>query len=291
MKRGFTLTLCKCLLAWLCLALATVAVASEHIKLQLKWRHQFQFAGYYAAQQQGYYRDEGLDVEIIEGSKDKPPLKQVLSGQADYSIGDSEILVSRISGKPLVALAAVFQHSPYVLLSLNESGIYQPEDLIGKRIMMSGDQGGLQFKAMLLKQNIDIRQMTILPHSWHLQDLIEGKVDVISAYAMDEPVQLQQMGYSPAIISNQGYGVDFYGDILFTTERELAMHPERVEAFLRATKKRLGIRIQSQRGDGRANCQIARGVKTRHHQANADAGSQFNGAVCVIRSGPLGAYE
>jgi diguanylate cyclase (GGDEF)-like protein/PAS domain S-box-containing protein len=237
MKRGFTLTLCKCLLAWLCLAIATVAVASEHIKLQLKWRHQFQFAGYYAAQQQGYYRDEGLDVEIIEGSKDKPPLKQVLSGQADYSIGDSEILVSRISGKPLVALAAVFQHSPYVLLSLNESGIYQPEDLIGKRIMMSGDQGGLQFKAMLLKQNIDIRQMTILPHSWHLQDLIEGKVDVISAYAMDEPVQLQQMGYSPAIISNQGYGVDFYGDILFTTERELAMHPERVEAFLRATKK------------------------------------------------------
>ncbi|WP_029147929.1 EAL domain-containing protein [Methylophilus sp. 5] len=237
MKRGLTLTLCKWLLALVCLTFATVTVASEHIKLQLKWHHQFQFAGYYAAQQQGYYRDEGLDVEIIEGSKNLPPLQQVLSGQADYSIGDSEILVSRISGKPVVALAAVFQHSPYVLLSLNESGIYQPEDLIGKRIMMSGDQGGLQFKAMLLKQHLDIRQMTILPHSWRLQDLIEGKVDVISAYAMDEPVQLQQMGYSPAIISNQGYGVDFYGDILFTTERELSMHPARVEAFLRATKK------------------------------------------------------
>jgi len=237
MKRGLTLTLCKWLLACACLAIATVAAASEHIKLQLKWHHQFQFAGYYAAQQQGYYRDEGLDVEIIEGRKDRPPLQQVLSGQANYSIGDSEILVSRIAGKPVVALAAVFQHSPYVLLSLNESGIYQPEDLIGKRIMMSGDQGGLQFKALLLKQKIDIKQMTILPHSWRLQDLIEGKVDVISAYAMDEPVQLQQMGYSPAIISNQGYGVDFYGDILFTTERELSMHPERVEAFLRATKK------------------------------------------------------
>jgi len=237
MKRGLTLTLCKWLLACACLAIATVAAASEHIKLQLKWHHQFQFAGYYAAQQQGYYRDEGLDVEIIEGRKDRSPLQQVLSGQANYSIGDSEILVSRIAGKPVVALAAVFQHSPYVLLSLNESGIYQPEDLIGKRIMMSGDQGGLQFKALLLKQKIDIKQMTILPHSWRLQDLIEGKVDVISAYAMDEPVQLQQMGYSPAIISNQGYGVDFYGDILFTTERELSMHPERVEAFLRATKK------------------------------------------------------
>lgn len=237
MKRGLIFLLCNWLLAFCCLAVATTANASEHIKLQLKWHHQFQFAGYYAAQQQGFYRDEGLDVEIIEGSKDLPPLQQVLTGQADYAIGDSEILVSRVSGKPLVAMAAVFQHSPYVLLSLSEHGIYQPEDLIGKRIMMSGDQGGLQFKAMLLKQHLDIKQMTIVPHSWRLQDLIEGKVDVVSAYAMDEPVQLQQMGYSPAIISNQGYGVDFYGDILFTTERELAMHPDRAEAFLRATKK------------------------------------------------------
>lgn len=219
-------------------ACASVCMASEEITLQLKWRHQFQFAGYYAAQQQGYYRDEGLNVKFIEGSKDRPPLKQVLSGQADYSIGDAEILVSRISGKPVVALAAIFQHSPGVLLSLQERNIQKPEDLIGKRIMMSSDgQGVFQFKAMLLKQHLDINQMTIVPHTWRLQDLIEGKVDVISAYAMDEPGQLQQMGYSPSIISNQPYGVDFYGDVLFTSERELAMHPERVEAFLRATKK------------------------------------------------------
>lgn len=237
MKRGFNDRACSVLLALVCLAASSMALATEHIKLQLKWHHQFQFAGYYAALQQGFYRDEGLEVEISEGSKDLPPLQQVLSGRADYSIGDSELLVSRLAGKPVVAMAAVFQHSPYVLLSLNESGIFQPEDLVGKRIMLSGDQGRLQFQAMLLKQHLDIRQMTILPHSWRLQDLIEGKVDAISAYAMDEPLQLQQMGYSPAIISNQSYGVDFYGDILFTTERELSMHPERAEAFLRATKK------------------------------------------------------
>ena len=237
MARALMWGVCRGLLALMCLLPLSGATAGEAIRLQLKWHHQFQFAGYYAALQQGYYRDEGLDVQIIEGDLSRPPLKQVLSGQADYGIGDSDLLVSRVSGQPVVALAAVFQHSPYVLLSLNESGIYQPKDLIGKRIMMSGDQGGLQFKAMLLKQHLDIHQMTLLPHSWRLQDLIEGKVDAVSAYAMDEPVQLQQMGYAPAIISNQSYGVDFYGDILFTTERELANHPERAEAFLRATKK------------------------------------------------------
>jgi diguanylate cyclase (GGDEF)-like protein/PAS domain S-box-containing protein len=238
MKHVSTLCSHRWLLAIVMLVGSAVSIASENITLQLKWRHQFQFAGYYAAQQQGYYRDEGLNVNIIEGSKDRSPLAQVLSGQAEYSIGDAEILVSRISGKPVVALAAIFQHSPGILLSLEQSNIRKPEDLIGKRIMMSADgQGVYQLKAMLLKQHLDINQMSIMPHSWRLQDLIEGKVDVISAYAMDEPGQLEQMGYSPSVLSNQPYGVDFYGDVLFTSERELSMHPERVEAFLRATKK------------------------------------------------------
>jgi diguanylate cyclase (GGDEF)-like protein/PAS domain S-box-containing protein len=238
MKRNSTLFLFRWLVAIVTSAIAGYACASEEITLQLKWRHQFQFAGYYAAQQQGYYKDEGLTVNIIEGSKDRPPVQQVLSGQADYSIGDAEVLVSRISGKPLVALAAIFQHSPGVLLSLQQSNIQHPKDLVGKRIMMSSDdQGVFQFKAMLLKQHLDIKEMTLVPHTWRLQDLIDGKVEVISAYVMDEPEQLKQMGYSPAIITNQSYGVDFYGDVLFTSERELSMHPERVDAFLRATKK------------------------------------------------------
>lgn len=223
---------------WVCLlGTALQAHAADAVRLQLKWHHQFQFAGYYAALQQGYYADEGLQVELIEGSADLPPITQVLTGQADYAIGDSDLLLARLSGKPVVALAAVFQHSPYVLLSLQQRQIHTPKDLLGKRIMLSQDQGALQFKAMMLKQALDIRQMTLLPHSWQLQDLIDGKVDAISAYAMDEPVQLQQRGYQTSVISNQHYGVDFYGDILFTTERETSLHPERVDAFLRATKK------------------------------------------------------
>lgn len=225
-------------LVFITLAWVGTSVAADNITLQLKWRHQFQFAGYYAAQQQGYYREEGLNVHIVEGSTDRSPVQQVLSGQADYSIGDAEILVARISGKPVVALAAIFQHSPGVLLSLQESNIRRPEDLVGKRIMLAADgQGVYQFNAMLSKHHLDTSQMTIVPHTWRLQDLIEGKVDVISAYAMDEPGQLQEMGYSPSIISTRSSGVDFYGDVLFTSERERDRHPERVEAFLRATKK------------------------------------------------------
>ncbi|MFQ6332337.1 EAL domain-containing protein [Methylophilus sp. 3sh_L] len=237
MTRRWIVLLCTSLLAMVWPAFAYPSSTPEHVRLQLKWHHQFQFAGYYAALQQGYYRDEGLDVEIIEGGQSIDPLQQVLNGKADYAIGDSEILISRLSGKPVVALAAIFQHSPYVLLSLQKSGIKRPEDLIGKRIMLSGEHGRLQFQAMLLQHHLDIQKMTILPYQSGLDDLIEGRVDAVMAYATDEPMQLRQRGYIPAILSNQAYGADFYGDVLFTTEQVLSQHPAQAEAFLRATKK------------------------------------------------------
>lgn len=211
--------------------------AAETITLQLKWHHQFQFAGYYAALNQGYYREENLNVRIVEGGTDAPALQRVLSGAAQYGIGDSDILLARSQGQPVVALASVFQHSPYVLLSLRKTNIQRPEDLVGKRIMLSNNQGATQFKAMMNKHGISLDQVTILPHSWNLQDLISGKVDAMSAYATAEPAHLDEMGYDYAILSNQQYGVDYYGDILFATEREVTRHPERVDAFLRATKK------------------------------------------------------
>jgi len=221
----------------LLISFCTAVQADEQITLQLKWHHQFQFAGYYAAQSKGFYQQENLNVKIIEGGSNMPPLKKVLEGSAQYGIGDSDILLARVEGKPVVAIASIFQHSPYVLLSLRESKIHSPGDLIGKRVMLSNDQGANQFKAMMHKEGIDTKQVIILPHSWNLGDLISGKTDVISAYATVEPAQLQAKGYQPAILSSQEYGIDFYGDTLFTTEKEISAHPARVDAFLRATKK------------------------------------------------------
>lgn len=237
MTRRWIVLLCTSLLAMVWPAFAYPSSSPDHVRLQLKWHHQFQFAGYYAALQQGYYRDEGLDVEIIEGGQSIDPLQQVLSGKAEYAIGDSEILISRLSGKPVIALAAIFQHSPYVLLSLQKNAIKRPEDLIGKRVMLSGEHGRLQFDAMLRKQHLDKRQMTILPYRSNMDDLIEGRVDAMMAYATNEPLQLKQRGYAPVILSNQAYGADFYGDVLFTTEQVNSQESAKVAAFLRATKK------------------------------------------------------
>ncbi|MDI1267732.1 MAG: ABC transporter substrate-binding protein [Polaromonas sp.] len=211
--------------------------APERVTLQLKWLHQFQFAGYYAALAKGFYRDEGLDVTIREGGADRPVIATVLKGDAHYGIGDSDLLIDRINGQPLVALAAIFQHSPYVLMSRADRQIRVPSDLVGARVMLSDGQGSIQLRAVLKREGIDPQRVNILPQTWKLEDLIEGRVDAMSAYATVEPALLRARGVAPAIMRSLDYGVDFYGDILFTTEAQAAKAPERTAAFLRATRK------------------------------------------------------
>ncbi|MBC7436577.1 MAG: ABC transporter substrate-binding protein [Bdellovibrionales bacterium] len=213
------------------------ADSADQVTLQLKWYHQFQFAGYYAAQARGFYRKEGLEVLIREGGPDRAPLTSVLSGSAQFSIGDSDLLVARIKGQPIVALAAIFQHSPYVLLSRKDSYIRAPSDLAGKTVMTSDDQGGIQLRCMLRREGIDPRRINIVPQSWRLEDLIYQRVDVISAYATVEPAKMRARGIDTFEMRSLDYGVDFYGDILFTSEQEVTTHSARTAAFVRTTQK------------------------------------------------------
>ena len=215
----------------------TNAEPLERVTLQLKWLHQFQFAGYYAAQAMGFYRDEGLDVTIKPGGGGVSPLTEVLAGRAQFAVGDADLLAERIKGRPIVAMAAIFQHSPYVILSRKDRGIRSPRDLVGKKIMLAGDQGAIQLRAMLQREGIEPGSVNILPQSWDLEDLIQGRVDAISAYATVEPRQLRSRGVQPSVMRSADFGVDFYGDILFTSEVEVARDSRRTEAFLRASLK------------------------------------------------------
>jgi len=206
------------------------------VSLQLKWWHQFQFAGYYAAQSKGFYAQEGLEVEIVEGGPTRPPLAAVLDGVTEFGITDSELVLSRMQGKPVVVCAAIFQHSPYSFLSRADRGIRSPADLAGKRVMLSEGQGAVEMRAMLKLEGVPIELVTVTPHSWDLADLIEGRVDAVSAYGMVESYSMEAQGVGASILRALDYGVDFYGDALFTTEAEVKARPDRVKAFVRASR-------------------------------------------------------
>ncbi len=209
----------------------------EVINLQLRWLPQFQFAGYYAAVEKGFYAEEGLDVRLHAGAPDRQPVAEVMAGRAQYAEGNSEVLLARLQGKPLVALAAIFQHSPSVLLALRKSGIHTAHDLVGKKVMFMDSKNDPDFLTMLLNEGISPDKVSILPSSFNFDDLITGKVDAFNSYLTNEPFFLRQRGIEFTVINPGNYRADFYSDILFTTEDEVRSHPKRVEAMRRATLK------------------------------------------------------
>jgi len=215
---------------------ATDSQFPAKVRLQLKWRHQFQFAGYYAAIEKGYFRAEGLEVELVEGKPGLDPIAELLAGKVDFAIESPAVLVKRQQGHPLVVIAAIFQHSPNMILTRRDSGLFTPQSLKGKRIMLTPETDP-ESMAMLVEEGTPLDSLTILPHTWGLDDLVAGRVDGQTAYSTNEPYLLQKAGVEVATIQPLSYGIDFYGDCIVTTEHEVRTQLEKIEAFRRAVRQ------------------------------------------------------
>lgn len=208
----------------------------EKISLKLQWADQFQFAGYYVAKEKGFYHDVGLDVDIQKFDPTKLAIDEVMSGRSTYGIGRSSLLIDRMKGKDVIALAAIFQSSPFILLSEKSLDIKTPRDLIGKRIMMTEDfQDTISIRAMLNSQDIRMGDIKFIEHSFNPMDIANKKADVMACYISNEPFILKEKGIEVNMINPEAYGFDFYSDILFTSEYELKRHPKRVRDFVNAT--------------------------------------------------------
>lgn len=209
----------------------------QPVRVQLKWTHQFQFAGYYAAVHQGFYRDAGFDVSLLEYRPGAAPIEQLIGGRAEYAVADSGVLLYRSTGVPLVALAAIFQQSPSILLTTEASGVRELTDLRGKRVMLLGGYLNAELMSMLEAVGLRSEDFTLLPADPDVRALMYGRTDAYNAYTTNEPYRLELEGIAYRKFAPSDYGVDFYGDILITTESLLKSDPEGVRRFREATLK------------------------------------------------------
>lgn len=238
MNKFYYFLIFACIYGFLAMAfIPAKAQETPRIRLQLKWQHQFQFAGYYAAVQKGYFKEAGLDVELLEGNAQNPPVAKVLEGKAEFGVTGSDIINYHIAKKPVVVISAIFQHSPYVFLSMADRKINSATDLAGKKIMVSKDQGWLLLRALFIREGIPIDKIKVIEHTWKNEDLISGKVDAMTAYSTVEPNLIRKLGHSVTMIRPIDYGIDFYGDVLFTTQKIAQNEPEKVEKFNAACLK------------------------------------------------------
>lgn len=221
------------------------------VRLQLQWVTQSQFAGYYAALDQGFYEDEGLDVTIMEGAVEIVPQQVVAAGDAEFGVAwVPKMLASREQGADLVNIAQIFQRSGTLQVSWADSGLTSPADWAGKRVGTWGFGNEWEVFAALRKFGIDPddpTQVTIVQQPFDMSLLLNREIDAAQAEIYNEYAQLLEATnpatgalYQPEdfiVIDYNDVGTAMLQDHVFVRESWLAEEGSEDIAvrFLRAT--------------------------------------------------------
>lgn len=246
MIRSKHIVTCLLILCWQLLLISSYAHASQlpsnteqsvnnstntPITVQLNWNHQYQFAGFYAAIKQGYYQQAGLDVSVKSWQPGVNVVDEVVSGRADFATGYSSVIADYAKGSPIRLVMVSFQFSPMVLLS--HEPIYDLKQLSGKSLMHFNN---MQINGLIDKANILVDQpIREVPSSGDLNDFINRKVDLYAAYKTNEPYRLFQKGVDFYTLDPKSFGIQSYGDLIFTSKAITEMSPDVVSAFKSAT--------------------------------------------------------
>ena len=222
-----------------------------HVRLQLQWVTQSQFAGYFAAVDQGFYEAQGLDVEILQGAVEIVPQSVVASGNAEFGIAWlPKVLASIEEGADLVNIAQVFQRSGTLEVSWADSGITTPEDWRGKRVGTWGYGNEHELFAAMRKVGIDpenAADVTIVSQDFSMDALLNNDLDAAEAMTYNEYAQvLEHINpdtgelYKPedlSVISMESAGTAMLQDGIFASSAWLAEsgNADIATRFLRAS--------------------------------------------------------
>ena len=228
----------KILLITFFLTIFLYAQNDKKITLQLNWLNQFQFAGYYMAKEKGFYKDVNLDVQIKESNFNTDVIKEIESKNADFAVGRSSLIIEKINGKDIVALCAIYQESPLILLVKKDSNITSVKDLRNKKIMITPDaRYSASVLAMLSANELTINDFRIQKHSFDINDLINRKTDAMASYISNEPILLNEKGIEYTIFNPKDFGFDLYSDILFSSSEYIKNNPKITKDFYEASLK------------------------------------------------------
>lgn len=226
------------------LAVAVVAVFSywaltrapspPALILQREWTANAEFAGdVWAAE---LAREHGITLQVREGSELIDPVKQVRSGIAHFGVASADrILVENDGGADLVIIAAASYKSPVVFLARPQTAIATPGDMRGHVVgIQSGTNTELVFHALLRAQGIQLDDVKVVESGWGTANFETGAIDVLGAFAYDEPVTLELKHVDFTTLFPEDYGVRYVGTVYFTRRAFAAEHSEMVQGFVDA---------------------------------------------------------
>jgi len=216
----------------------------DDVSVQLQWFAQAQFAGYYAALDEGFYTEECLNVTILEGGVDIVPQQVLATGGAEFGIAwVPKALVSREAGADIVNIAQVFERSGTLEVSFADSGITEPEDWAGKKV---GNWGfGNEYELTAAIEQFNVPDVELIGQSFDMVALLNGDIDAAEAMIYNEYAQVLEAEnpetgelYQPAdlnVIDFNDVGTAMLQDAIWATADWLETNEDVAERFLKAT--------------------------------------------------------
>jgi NitT/TauT family transport system substrate-binding protein len=256
------------------LAAAQTALAADKVTLQLKWVTQSQFGGYYAAKVKGFYKDEGLDVDIKPGGPDIAPEQVIAGGGADVIVDwMGGALVAREKGVPLVNIAQPFQKAGLEMICPKDGPVKTEADFKGHTLGVWFYGNEYPFFAWMHKLGLPTEGgkdgVTVLKQSFDVQPLVQKQADCISVMTYNEYWQAIDAGFKPEdliVFNYSKMGNDLLEDGLYVKEDSLKdpKFKEKMVKFVRASMK--GWKYAVEHPDEVAEMVVDNGGQDENHQ-------------------------
>jgi NitT/TauT family transport system substrate-binding protein len=275
--RASVLTLILALAMALVLAVNGGAPASAQTgvkaKIRLDWKGGAQHAPFYLGKQRGYYREEGLDLDVISGTGSSDTVKQVGSKAVEFGLVDALVLVQGAQQRvPVKSIAAYYQRTPIVLISPQAKPVTSPHQLLDG-LKLGSKKGSATFQglvALLAANGMQIEQIKLVDIGFGVAPLLVKQVDAIMGFAMNEPIEAESAGMPVTLMPISDYGVNVYGLTLVSNAEFMQQKPDLVKGFLRATVRAVAETAKDPEGAVAAVAAAADEIdRTRCHTGRA----------------------
>ena len=214
------------------------AAAATPLTMQAAWINDAEFAGYFAAIDEGHYKEAGLDLTYLSGGPDVIPESSIIAGKADLALTTPDTTIKAIvdQGAPFKIIGAQYQKNPIGVVSLAKAPINSPEELKGKTLAVP-PVNVISVEAMLAINGIERGEVNIVPYAYDPTPLIKGEIDASLDFTTNVPYSIEQQGEKATSFLLYDFGYKTYNDTVVVTEETLANKRGELVAWLRASRK------------------------------------------------------